>query len=561
MRWTQILIPSLRNVPKDAEAASHQLALRAGLVRQLASGVYSYLPLGFRVLLKIIGIIREEMNRAGACEVLMPALHPAELWKKSGRYETLGEDKIVFKNRAGHEFVLGPTHEEVITDLVGTNIKSFRDLPLNLYQIQNKFRDEARPRFGVIRTKEFIMKDTYSFDRDEAGLDVNYRKMSEAYHRIFSRCGLQFQVVSADTGMMGGKMSQEFMVICPYGEDRVASSGSGYLASQDIAERGDPGLKTPVPQSLAPEKFDTPNLRTIEEITHKYKVPAHQMIKTLIFMADDKPVAALVTGENEVNEGKLRKLIGAKTIRQAEAHEIRDATGAPVGFAGPIGLKIPVYADWDVIGIADGVTGANEEDKHFRNVTYGRDFTPTATGDIRFVKDGDRAPDGSGTLKLTTSMEIGHIFKLGTRYSESVGAHFLDEKGERKPVIMGCYGIGVNRILASAIEQNHDAKGIKWPAAIAPFAVEIITVNQAEEKVAQAAGKIYAELTAAGIEVLYDDRNERAGVKFNDADLIGIPKQIVIGERNLAQGKVEVKDRSTGAVQQVDLHSVVSSFS
>ncbi|HOE68873.1 MAG TPA: proline--tRNA ligase [Candidatus Omnitrophota bacterium] len=561
MRWTQILIPSLRNVPKDAEAASHQLALRAGLVRQLASGVYSYLPLGFRVLLKIIGIIREEMNRAGACEVLMPALHPAELWKKSGRYETLGEDKIVFKNRAGHEFVLGPTHEEVITDLVGTNIKSFRDLPLNLYQIQNKFRDEARPRFGVIRTKEFIMKDAYSFDRDEAGLDVNYRKMSEAYHRIFSRCGLQFQVVSADTGMMGGKMSQEFMVICPYGEDRVASSGSGYLASQDIAERGDPGLKTPVPQSLAPEKFDTPNLRTIEEITHKYKVPAHQMIKTLIFMADDKPVAALVTGENEVNEGKLRKLIGAKTIRQAEAHEIRDATGAPVGFAGPIGLKIPVYADWDVIGIADGVTGANEEDKHFRNVTYGRDFTPTATGDIRFVKDGDRAPDGSGTLKLTTSMEIGHIFKLGTRYSESVGAHFLDEKGERKPVIMGCYGIGVNRILASAIEQNHDAKGIKWPAAIAPFAVEIITVNQAEEKVAQAAGKIYAELTAAGIEVLYDDRNERAGVKFNDADLIGIPKQIVIGERNLAQGKVEVKDRSTGAVQQVDLHSVVSSFS
>jgi prolyl-tRNA synthetase len=561
MRWTQILIPSLRNVPKDAEAASHQLALRAGLVRQLASGVYSYLPLGFRVLLKIIGIIREEMNRAGACEVLMPALHPAELWKKSGRYETLGEDKIVFKNRAGHEFVLGPTHEEVITDLVGTNIKSFRDLPLNLYQIQNKFRDEARPRFGVIRTKEFIMKDAYSFDRDEAGLDVNYRKMSEAYHRIFSRCGLQFQVVSADTGMMGGKMSQEFMVICPYGEDRVASSGSGYLASQDIAERGDPGLKTPVPQSLAPEKFDTPNLRTIEEITHKYKVPAHQMIKTLIFMADDKPVAALVTGENEVNEGKLRKLIGAKTIRQAEAHEIRDATGAPVGFAGPIGLKIPVYTDWDVIGIADGVTGANEEDKHFRNVTYGRDFTPTATGDIRFVKDGDRAPDGSGTLKLTTSMEIGHIFKLGTRYSESVGAHFLDEKGERKPVIMGCYGIGVNRILASAIEQNHDAKGIKWPAAIAPFAVEIITVNQAEEKVAQAAGKIYAELTAAGIEVLYDDRNERAGVKFNDADLIGIPKQIVIGERNLAQGKVEVKDRSTGAVQQVDLHSVVSSFS
>jgi prolyl-tRNA synthetase len=561
MRWTQTLIPSLRNIPKDAEAISHQLALRAGLIRQLSSGVYSYLPLGFRTLLKIIGIIREEMNRAGASEVLMPALHPAEIWKKSGRYETLGDDKISFKNRSGHEFVLGPTHEEIITELVGTNIKSFRDLPLNLYQIQTKFRDEARPRFGVIRTKEFIMKDAYSFDTDEKGLDVNYQKMYEAYQRIFTRCGLKFQVVNADTGMMGGKMSQEFMVICPYGEDRVASSEDGYIASQDIAERGDPKSQISNFTSEKPEVFDTPNLRTVEEISRKFKIPAHHIIKTLIFIADGKPVAALVTGDSEVNEGKLRKLIGAKELRQAEAHEIREATGAPVGFAGPVGLKIPAYADWDVLGIADGVTGANEQDKHRRHVVVGRDFTPAATGDIRFVKDGDLSPSGKSKLVLTTSMEIGHIFKLGTRYSESIGAHFLDEKGERKPAIMGCYGIGVNRILAASIEQHHDLKGIQWPEAIAPFAVEIITVNHADDNVRDAAEKIYEELTKAGKDVLFDDRDERVGVKFNDADLVGIPTQIVVGDRSLKEGKVELKNRRTGETKLVDLHSIVSSLS
>ncbi|MFA5168995.1 MAG: proline--tRNA ligase [Candidatus Omnitrophota bacterium] len=561
MRWTQTLIPSLRNIPKDAEAVSHQLALRAGLIRQLSSGVYSYLPLGFRVLQKIIGIIREEMNRAGASEVLMPALHPAEIWKKSGRYETLGDDKIAFKNRAGHEFVLGPTHEEIITELVGANIKSFRDLPLNLYQIQTKFRDEARPRFGVIRTKEFIMKDAYSFDADEKGLDVNYQKMHDAYHRIFTRCGLKFQVVSADTGVMGGKMSQEFMVICPYGEDRVASSEGGYLASQDIATRGNPHLKTPEPKLSKPEIFDTPNLRTIEEISHRYKVQASLMIKTLIYMADGKPVAALVTGDSEVNESKLRKLTGAKDLRQADGHEILEAMGAPVGFSGPVGLKIPAYVDWDILGIADAVTGANQKDKHLKGVMIGRDFTATVIGDIRFVKDGDLAPDGKSKLVLMTSMEIGHIFKLGTRYSESIGAHFLDEKGERKPAIMGCYGIGVNRILAAAIEQHHDLKGIQWPEAIAPFAIEIITVNHSDDKVREAAEKIYESVTKAGKDVLFDDRDERAGVKFNDADLVGIPTQVVIGERGLKEGKVEVKARQTGATKLVDLHSLVSSLS
>ncbi len=561
MRWTHTLIPTLRNLPKDAEAVSHQLALRAGLIRQLSSGVYSYLPLGFRVLQKVIRIIREEMRGAGAEEVLLPAMHPAELWKKTGRYESLGEDKIAFKNRAGHEFVLGPTHEEVITELAAGYIKSFRDLPVTLYQIQTKFRDEARPRFGIIRTKEFIMKDAYSFDRDEKGLDENYRKMSVAYHRIFERVGIKFSMVSADTGMMGGSMSQEFMVECAYGEDRVATSPGGYLASRDIAERGNPNHKTPAAKSAKPETFDTPNLRTIEEITNRFKIPAGQMVKTLIYMGDGKAIAAVVTGDSEVNESKLRKLAGVKELRQASGEEIREATGAPVGFAGPAGLKIPVYLDWDVLALADFTAGANEKDKHMKNVNTGRDFKPAASGDLRYVKEGDPAADGSGPLRLTTTMEVGHIFKLGTRYTKALDGYYLDEKGERQVIIMGCYGIGVNRILAAAIEEHHDEKGIKWPAAIAPFDVEVITVNQGDPATREAAEKIYQELTAKGLDVLYDDRDERAGVKFNDADLIGIPLQVVVGERNLKAGKAEVKQRATGTTELVDLAAILSKVS
>lgn len=555
MRWTQTLIPTLRQVPKDAEAASHKLALRSGLIRQLSSGVYSYLPLGFRVLNKINNIIRQEMNRTGASEVLMPALHPAELWKKSGRFETLGEDKISFKNRAGHEFVLGPTHEEVITEIVGGSLKSFRDLPLSLYQIQTKFRDEARPRFGVIRTKEFIMKDAYSFHSNTADLDGTYQKMAEAYGRIFSRCGLTFSIVSADSGMMGGSMSQEFMVVCPYGEDRVAISDKGYMASLEIAQRLEPSA-TAVPFSDKPvEIFDTPNLRTIEEISRKFKIKPEQMIKTILYIADDKPVAALVRGDSEVNEVKLRKMLGAKTLRPAASAEILQATGAPVGFAGPAGLKLPLYADWDLKQGSDYVAGANEKDKHVRHVNLGRDFKPTVFGDLRYVREGDLSPDGSGKLRVVTTMEIGHIFKLGTRYSISVGAHYLDEKGERQPAIMGCYGIGVNRILAAAIEEHHDEKGILWPEAIAPFEIEIITVNQEDKATRQAAEKIYEKLTKQGKEVLYDDRDERAGVKFNDADLIGIPLQIIVGERNLKENKVEIKERKTGQIKLAGLET------
>lgn len=556
-RWTQTLIPTLRQLPKDAEAASHQLALRAGLVRQLGSGIYSYLPLGFRVLQKVTNIVREEMNRAGAQEVLMPALHPAELWKKSGRYETFGDDKLFFKNRAGHEFMLGPTHEEIITEMVGGYLKSFRDLPLNLYQIQTKFRDEARPRFGVIRTKEFLMKDAYSFHSSLEDLDKTYQKMAEAYSKIFTRCGLAFKIVSADSGMMGGSMSQEFMVVCPYGEDRVALSEKGYMASVEVAQRTEVPVQTPKGSGAAVEAFDTPNLRTIEEMTNRFKLKPSQMIKTIIYMADENPVAALVTGDAEVNEVKFRKLIGAKALRAAVSAEIQQATGAPVGFAGPVGLKIPVYADWDLKAGCDYVTGGNAKDKHIKNVNLGRDFNPTGFGDIRSVKENDIAADGS-KLKVVTTMEIGHIFKLGTRYSDSIGAHYLDEKGERKPAIMGCYGIGVNRILAAAIEEHHDDKGIVWPEAIAPYDVEIITVNQKDESSRIAAEKIAASLDAKGKEVLFDDRDERAGVKFNDADLAGIPQQIVVGERNLKENKVEVKNRKTGETKLVALDSLLN---
>ena len=556
MRYSETLIPTLRNVPKDAEAASHKLALRSGLVRQLASGVYSYLPLGFRVLHKVVNIIREEMVNAGAAEVLLPALHPAEIWKKSGRFETLGADKIYFKNRAGHEFVLGPTHEEVITELVGGSIKSFRDLPVTLFQIQTKFRDEARPRFGVIRTKEFMMKDAYSFDYCKEGLDKNYEKMAEAYKKIFSRCGISFQIVSADSGMMGGSMSQEFMFECPYGEDRVAKSKGGYMASLDIAARQDPQTVRPDPDtSKKPEVFDTPNLRTIDEMCAKFKLKPNQLVKTILYIADGKPVAALVSGESEVNEGKLRQLIGAKELRPAVAEEIREATGAPVGFAGPVGLKVPVYADWDVRNMSDFVVGANEKDKHYKNVNWQRDFMPTTFGDIRYVKKEDMAPDSSGKLELVTTMEIGHIFKLGTRYSNSIGAFFLDEKGERQPVIMGCYGIGVNRLLAAAIEEHHDDKGMKWPASMAPYEFQLITINHDDQATREAADKIYSILKEQGKEVLYDDRNERAGVKFNDADLLGMPCQIVVGARGLKEDKIEVKSRATGETKHVSFSS------
>ncbi len=560
MRWVRTLIPTLREAPKDAEATSHRWLLRAGFIRQLSSGVYDYLPLGFRILEKISRVIREEMFRAGADEVFLPALHPAELWKKSGRYDALGGDKISFESRSGQEYVLGPTHEEVITELVGSGIKSYQNLPLILFQIQTKFRDELRPRFGIIRTREFIMKDAYSFDRDEAGLEASYQKMRVAYENIFRRCGLRAQAVAADPGMMGGKVSQEFMVESPYGEDRVVRCEKcSSLMSLDIAGRAHPEKKHFSAAAGKFEIFATPNLKTIEEISTHFKIPKEKMVKTLLYIGDGKPLTAMVTGESELNEGKLRRLADVKVLRMATAQEIEKFTGAPVGFTGPVDLKgIPIYGDWDVEASSDWVTGANQKDKHLKGVNPGRDFQFTQAGDLRFVREGDLCASCRSKIKIVTSMEIGHIFKLGTRYSEPLEACFVDEDGKRRPVLMGCYGIGVNRLMAAIVEENQDERGIRWPNGVNPYQVHLITVNESDALSRETAVKIYEALTQEGFEVLYDDRSERAGVKFNDADLIGIPLQIILGEKNLKQGRLDFKVRRDGKSELIPIDAALT---
>lgn len=547
MRWREALIPTLRDVPKEAEAVSHRLMLKAGYIRKLSAGVYSYLPLGFRVLQNVSRIIREEMGRAGSVELLLPSLHPAELWKKTGRFDALGEDKIAFLNRSGQEFVLGPTHEEVITELISAYVQSYQDLPLSLYQIQTKFRDELRPRFGIVRTKEFIMKDAYSFHRDEKDLEKTYQAMYEAYQRIMDRCGLTIQIVSADSGVMGGSVSHEFMAVSPYGEDHIAvCKRCKTSVSQDLAERkidqhtgAFSGGKGDTLQS-----FDTPNLKTISELVEHFGIQPERMIKTILYAADKKIVAACVDGASEINESKLKKAIKAKSLELATPEEIERATGAPLGFSGPVGLKdIFIVADADVLKVLDAVTGANQKDKHFRNVNHGKDWKADLVSDIRQMRAGDVCPRCSEPYELVTSMELGHTFQLGTRYSKALDANYRDERGEMHPIIMGCYGIGVNRILAAAIEEHHDEKGIIWPASIAPFQVLIMTLNEQDEPSRKTAQDVYDEFISHSYQILYDDRDARAGVKFNDADLIGIPIQVIVSERNLAKNQLEIKTR------------------
>ncbi len=556
-----MLAPTLREDPTEAEIISHKLMLRAGLIRKLTSGVYSYLPLGWRIINKIENIVREEMDRAGALELKFPAILPSELWKETGRWDVYGKELFRIKDRHDREFCLGPTHEEIVTDLVRNEVRSYRELPLNLYQIQTKYRDEIRPRFGVMRSREFIMKDAYSFDRNEAGLEASYQKMFETYNRIFDRCGLKYKVVHADPGPIGGGFSQEYMVLSPTGEDEIMHCDKcDYAASKEMAQIKGPVARgqVPVKTTQKTEKVKTPNVKTIEELEKFLKVPAERMIKTLLYKAGDKVIAVLIRGDHELNESRLKKLLAREDIELADAATVEKISGAPVGFAGPVGLKgIKIYADRSVTEIEDGITGANEADTHIKHVSYGRDYKADEIEDLRLAKEGDPCPKCSGKLTVTRGIEVGHIFKLGTKYSSKMKAEYLDEDGKTKPYIMGCYGIGVSRIAGACIEQNHDDFGIKWPISIAPYQAAIIPVNMKEKNQAETAEELYKVLTDSGIEVILDDRDASIGVKLKDIDLIGFPIKIIIGPKSLAEGKIEIKSRADGKTTLVAVADVV----
>lgn len=559
MRMSQLLVPTLREVPAEAEIPSHQLMLRAGLMRKSASGIYTYLPLGYRVLKKIMNIVREEMDAAGGQELMLPIMQPAELWHETGRWDDYGEEMFRLSDRHGRQFCLGPTHEEIITALVRAEIRSYRQLPLLLYQIQNKYRDEIRPRFGVMRGREFIMKDLYSFDRDEEGLDKSYRKMYAAYERVFARCGLEARPVEADPGAIGGNDTHEFMVLAAAGEAEIVyCPRCNYAANVEKAACVAP---SPAPE-VEPEpvrEVSTPGITTIEELEKFLQRPARDMIKTLIYEAGDMVVAALVRGDHTLNEMKLARAVGRLDLKLAREETIHRVTGAPTGFAGPVGLNgCRIIADPAVMAVRNGITGGNAADLHLVGVNPGRDFEPDEITDIRLAQPGDPCPNGDGTLAGARGIEVGQVFKLGTKYSEALGATYLDENGKERPLIMGCYGIGISRTMAAIIEQHHDEDGIRWPMSVAPYHVIVVPVSVRDVSQMEAAEKIYAELTAAGVEAIIDDRDERPGVKFKDADLIGFPIRITIGPRSLAAGRAEVRRRATGEDYQIPLDEVVS---
>ncbi|AEM79628.1 MULTISPECIES: proline--tRNA ligase [Thermoanaerobacter] len=559
MRLSQLLVPTLREIPAEAEIPSHILMLKAALMRKLASGVYIYLPLGQRVLRKVEQIVREEMDRAGSQEVLMSALIPAELLKESGRWDVFGPEMFKLKDRNERDFCLGPTHEEVFTDLIRNEVKSYRQLPLILYQIQTKFRDERRPRFGVMRSREFIMKDAYSFDVDWEGLDKSFNKMYEAYCRIFDRCGLKYLVVEADSGAMGGKDSKEFMVISGVGEAVIAyCDNCGYAANEEKAECL---INQEIDEEMLPkEKVYTPNVRTIEELVNFLGITPDKFVKTLIYKAKDNVIAALVRGDRDLNETKLLNILGIREeeLELADASIVEKVTGAKVGFAGPIGLKgeVMIIVDNEIPQMRNFIVGANETDYHIKNVNYGRDFKADVVADIKNVIEGDKCPRCGSPLKIDRGIEVGHIFKLGTKYSDALGAKYVDEEGNEKPIIMGCYGIGINRTVAAIIEQHHDEKGIIWPMSVAPYHVIIVPVNVSNEAQNRVAEDIYAALQKEGIEVLIDDRDLRAGVKFNDADLLGIPIRITVGKK-VDDGIVEIKLREKEEAEEVKISDVV----
>jgi prolyl-tRNA synthetase len=547
MRLSQNPISTLKEVPADAEVASHRLMLRTGMIRRLAAGLYVWLPLGLRTLRKVERIVREEMDRAGALELCMPTLQPAELWKESGRWSKYGPELLRFKDRHDRELVYGPTHEEVITEIARRELRSYKQLPVNFYQIQFKFRDEIRPRFGVMRAREFLMKDAYSFHTDEASLAQGYRLMYEAYSRIFTRIGLKFRAVRADGGSIGGDTSQEFHVLADSGEDAIVfSNADDYAANLEVAAAVAPTAPRPAAaEALA--KIPTPNARTIAELSAQLGVNAARCVKTLLVDgSEDDVVALVIRGDHELNALKSQKLPGvARPLRMSSADRVRKATGTEPGFIGPIGFSGKIYVDHAAAHLADFVCGANEKDMHFRGVNWGRDLQEPQSVDIRNVQSGDPSPTGRGTLEIARGIEVGHIFQLGRLYSEAMHASVLDEQGKALTMYMGCYGIGVTRVVAAAIEQNHDANGILWPDAIAPFQVVLVPINyQKSAQVQQTADSLYEQFNAAGIDVLLDDRDARPGVKFADSELMGIPHRIVIGERGLAAGNLEYRHRS-----------------
>ncbi len=559
MFWSHLLIPTLKEIPSDAEILSHQLLVRAGLVRKLTGGLYTFLPLGLRILRKVENIVREEMNRAGAQEVLMPALQPPEIWEKSGRYETAKDVFFKARDRAKKEWILGPTHEEVITTLVASEINSYRQMPKNFYQIQTKFRDEIRPRFGLMRAKEFIMKDAYSFDATDDAAQVSYRKMYDAYVRIFQRCGLKAIPVEADTGVMGGKFSHEFMVPAETGESDVAYCETGDYAAN--VEKATSKLTTETSKEAGGpiEKFATPGIVTIEALSKApYNVAAHQQIKTLVFLVQSKIVLVLMRGDHQLNETKLAAQLGTAEFRPAMEEEIVGALGARPGSLGAVNVsKFPIYADESLQNSGGMTTGANEDGFHLRHVQMGRDIQVGKWADLRTVVAGEPCPVCGKPLKIQRAIEVGHVFKLGTKYTEALGAFFLSEAGKQEPAIMGCYGIGVTRTMQAVIEQCNDKDGIVWPLSVAPFAVCITPLSVAPDSQGMKLAKqFYDELTRRGIEVILDDRDERPGVKFKDADLIGFPFRIALGEKSLAKGEVEIKPRA-GKLEGVKIENAI----
>jgi prolyl-tRNA synthetase len=563
VRWSQALIPTQKETPTDAVAPSHVFLLRAGMIRQLGAGAYTYLPLGLRVLHKASAIVREEMDAAGALELLMPALQPAEIWEESGRYNNMGGILMELTLGGDRKAVLGPTHEEAVTDIVRDLIKSYKQLPFTLYQIQTKFRNEPRPRFGILRTREFIMKDAYSFGANLDQLNAAYDVMYEAYCRIFDRCGFPYVAVEAESGPIGGDSSHEFMVPCSTGEDTVIQCPQcGYAANRERAEIGTSTDAASAHAVDAPpyQPVATPKRRTIQEVSDFLRVPPSQTAKLLIFMADDRPVAALIRGDHEANEAKVRRAFGASALAPAEPAQIEKATGAPMGFVGPVGLKIPLAVDRSVASLASVVVGANAVDLHLTGVVPGRDFSLSQVLDLRNAEAGDPCPRCGTAMAVKQGIEVGHVFKLGTKYSKSMGATFLDEHGQSVPVIMGCYGIGVNRILAAAVEASHDDNGIIWPLNIAPYLALIVPLQLQNEAVMQLAQSLAEQFERAGVDVLIDDRDQRPGFKFKDADLIGIPLRVVIGERGLKEGTVEVKWRTDKEAHHVSAASASESI-